>query len=57
MEKLTQAEEKMVNQHIAKEIIERLGYTPTKRRITNFVKKIVEFEKHEKSISISFMNT
>ncbi len=53
MNKLTKAEEKQVNRLLAKEFIERLGYEPTKRRINNFIKNIIDFETREKKARIA----
>lgn len=41
---------------IATHIVQRLGLQPTPRRVTNMVKKLVDFQKHEQGISIAFIN-
>lgn len=41
---------------VATHIVQRLGLQPTPRRVTNMVKKLVDFQKHEQGISIAFLN-
>lgn len=51
-EQLTIEQELVVTKNLAREIVERLGYEPTKLRINLMAEKIMSFEVREKRVCI-----